>query len=70
MLVPVMDVRVMRMTMTKPLVFVHMSVGLRQQLRFEVVPMMLVVAVPVFMFHCFVNVRVGMLLRQVQPHTN
>jgi len=55
----------MRMTMTKSLMFVHVSMSLRQQLRFAVVPMMLVVTVPVFMFQCFVNVRVGMLLRQV-----
>jgi hypothetical protein len=50
--------------------FVHVSMRLRQQLSFVMVLMMLVVAVPVFMFHSFVNVRVGMLLRQVQPDPN
>jgi hypothetical protein len=65
MLMAMMDIRVMRVSMTELLVFVHMSMCLRQQLGFDVMLMMLVVTVPMLMFHGFVNVRVAMFLRQV-----
>ena len=70
MLMAMMDIRVMRVTVAQPFMPVDVGMCLRQQLGFGMMLVMLIVTMPMLMFHRFVNVRVGMLLRQVQPHTN
>ena len=54
MLVPVMDVRVMRMTVTHSFVPMDVTVRLRQQFWIIVMPMMFVVTMPMLVFHGFV----------------
>ena len=55
----------MRMTMAHSLMLVQVSVRLREQIGFEVLLMMLVVAMPVFVLYRFVRVLVFVPLSQV-----
>ena len=65
MFVPVMNVRVMRMTLAHPFVAIHVTVRLRQQFWIFVMPMMFVVTMTMFVFQRLVHVFVP--LRQMQP---
>jgi hypothetical protein len=67
MFVPVMDVRVMRMTVAHPFVAMHVTVRLRQQFWIIVMLMMFVVTMTMFVFQRLVHVFVLVPLRQMQP---
>ena len=67
MFVPVMDVRVMRMTVVQPFVAMHVTVRLRQQFWSIMMPMMFVVTMAMLVLNGLVYVFVFVPLRQMQP---
>jgi hypothetical protein len=68
MAVPVVNIRVMLVAVLKPFMVMHMRMGLAWRIvRLMFMLMVLIVDVPVFMMHWFVDVRVSMALGHVQP---
>jgi hypothetical protein len=63
MLVPMMDVRVMRMTVAHPFVAMNVTVRLRQQFWIVVMLMMFIVTMTMFVFHRLVQVHVFVFFR-------
>ena len=65
MLVPVMDIRIMRVTVPHLFVTMHVTVRLLQQFWIVVMLMMVVMTVPMLVFHRFVHVFVLVPLGQM-----